>query len=49
MGLATTSQGLAQWQWGDNTDFKGFFMTLPSKQESLVFLTNSANGDKLTT
>lgn len=49
VGLATTSQGLAQWQWGDNTDFKGFFMTLPGKQESLVFLTNSANGDKLTT
>jgi CubicO group peptidase (beta-lactamase class C family) len=49
VGLATTSQGLAQWQWGDNTDFKGFFMTLPGKQESLVFLTNGTNGDKLTT
>jgi CubicO group peptidase (beta-lactamase class C family) len=48
VGLATTSHGLAQWQWGDNTDFKGFFMTLPSKQESLVFLTNGTNGDKLT-
>jgi CubicO group peptidase (beta-lactamase class C family) len=48
VGLATTSQGLAQWQWGDNTDFKGFFMTLPGKQESLVFLTNGTNGDKLT-
>jgi CubicO group peptidase (beta-lactamase class C family) len=48
VGLATTSQGLAQWQWGDNTDFKGFFMTLPGKQESIVFLTNSANGDRIT-
>jgi CubicO group peptidase (beta-lactamase class C family) len=48
LGLATTSQGLAQWHWGDNTDFKGFFMTLPSKKESLVFFTNSANGDKMT-
>jgi CubicO group peptidase (beta-lactamase class C family) len=48
VGLATTSRGLAQWQWGDNTDFKGFFMMLPGKQESLVFFTNSANGDKMT-
>lgn len=48
VGLATTSQGLGQWQWGDNTNFKGFFMTLPGKNESLVFFTNSANGDKLT-
>jgi len=48
LGLATTSQGLAQWHWGDNDDFKGFFMTLPGKKESLIFLTNSANGDKIT-
>ena len=48
VGLATTSQGLAQWHWGDNGDFKGFFMTLPGKKESLVFLTNSANGARIT-
>jgi CubicO group peptidase (beta-lactamase class C family) len=48
VGLATTSQGLAQWHWGDNDDFKGFFMTLPGRGESVLFLTNSANGDKLT-
>ena len=47
VGLATTSRGLAQWQWGDNGNFKGFYMTLPGKKESLVFLTNSANGPKL--
>ncbi|RZL12462.1 MAG: class A beta-lactamase-related serine hydrolase, partial [Hymenobacter sp.] len=47
VGLATTSQGLAQWQWGDNTTFKGFFMTLPGKQESLLIFTNSSNGPKL--
>ena len=47
VGLATTSQGLAQWQWGDNGNFKGFFMTLPGKQESLVLFTNSSNGPKL--
>ena len=48
VGLATTSQGLAQWQWGDNGNFKGFFMTLPGRQESLLFFTNSANGSQLT-
>jgi len=47
VGLATTSQGLAQWQWGDNGNFKGFFMTLPGKQESLLLFTNSANGPLL--
>jgi CubicO group peptidase (beta-lactamase class C family) len=48
VGLATTSRGPAQWQWGSNDDFKGFFMTLPGQRESLLFFTNSANGDKLT-
>ncbi|WP_310391419.1 serine hydrolase domain-containing protein [Hymenobacter sp.] len=48
VGLATTSQGLAQWQWGDNGNFKGFYLTLPGKKESLVFLTNSSNGPKMT-
>ncbi|MDQ2795337.1 MAG: beta-lactamase family protein [Bacteroidota bacterium] len=47
VGLATTSRGLAQWQWGDNGNFKGFYMTLPDTQESLVFLTNSSNGLKM--
>jgi CubicO group peptidase (beta-lactamase class C family) len=48
VGLATTSRGLAQWHWGDNGDFKGFFMTLPGQRESVVFFTNSANGARLT-
>lgn len=48
VGLATTSRGPAQWHWGDNGDFKGFFMTLPGQRESVLFLTNSANGARLT-
>jgi CubicO group peptidase (beta-lactamase class C family) len=48
VGLATTSHGLAQWQWGDNGNFKGFYMTLPAEKETLVFLTNSSNGPKMT-
>lgn len=47
VGLVATDQGLAQWQWGDNTNFKGFFMSLPGRQKSLVVLTNSAHGDEL--
>ena len=48
VGLATTTQGLAQWQWGDNGGFKGFYLTLPDRKETLVFFTNSANGPKMT-
>ncbi|MCA8832306.1 serine hydrolase domain-containing protein [Hymenobacter pini] len=47
VGLATTSRGLAQWQWGDNGNFKGLYFTLPDSRESLVFLTNSSNGPKM--
>ena len=48
VGLVATSQGPALWHWGDNGDFRGYFLVLPGKKESLVFLTNSANGNKLT-
>ena len=48
VGLANTSHGPAIWQWGDNGDFQGFFMAFPAEQESIVFLTNSANGLKMT-
>ena len=47
LGLVATSQGPALWHWGDNSDFRGYFLVLPGKKESLVFLTNSANGNKL--
>ncbi len=48
VGLVATSQGPALWHWGDNSDFRCFFLVLPGKKESLVFLTNSNNGNKLT-
>ncbi|MCB2407944.1 serine hydrolase domain-containing protein [Hymenobacter lucidus] len=48
VGLATTSHGPAQWHWGDNGDFRGFFMTFPDTKETLLFLTNSANGLNIT-
>lgn len=48
VSLATTSHGPAQWHWGDNGDFRGFFMTFPATQETLLFFTNSAHGLELT-
>jgi CubicO group peptidase (beta-lactamase class C family) len=48
VGLVTTSHGPALWHWGDNGDFRGFFMIFPETQETLLFLTNSANGLHLT-
>ncbi|OON65647.1 hypothetical protein B0919_23505 [Hymenobacter sp. CRA2] len=48
VGLAATSAGPALWHWGDNGDFKAFFMAFPAQKASLVFFTNSANGLKLT-
>jgi CubicO group peptidase (beta-lactamase class C family) len=48
LGLAATSRGPAQWHWGDNDDFQSFFMTLPGTRESILFLTNSANGLAMT-
>ena len=47
VGLAATSHGPALWHWGKNDDFQGFFMLFPDKKDSVLFLTNSANGLKL--
>jgi CubicO group peptidase (beta-lactamase class C family) len=47
LGLATTSHGPALWHWGSNDDFEGFFMVFPDRNETLLFLTNSANGLKI--
>nr|WP_262898955.1 serine hydrolase domain-containing protein [Hymenobacter piscis] len=48
VGLASTSAGPALWHWGDNGDFRGFFLALPARRESLLFFTNSAHGHELT-
>ncbi|WP_303311899.1 serine hydrolase [Hymenobacter sp. BT730] len=47
LGLANTSHGPALWHWGSNDDFEGFFMVFPDRKETLLFLTNSANGLKI--
>ncbi|QDA58851.1 serine hydrolase domain-containing protein [Hymenobacter jejuensis] len=48
LGLVMTSRGPALWHWGDNGDFKGFFLAFPDRRESVVFFTNSANGLTIT-
>lgn len=47
VGLVATSHGPALWHWGNNGDFQGFFMAFPDTKESLLLLTNSANGLRL--
>ncbi len=44
VGLQESTRGQAFWHWGDNGDFKNLFMVFPATGESIVLLTNSANG-----
>ena len=39
--------GKMEWHWGDNGDYKTFFMIHPERQQILVCFTNSVNGLKL--
>ncbi|MEO5684317.1 MAG: serine hydrolase domain-containing protein [Chitinophagaceae bacterium] len=43
-GIQKNEAGTAIWHWGDNGDFKCFFMVFPAQKKSLVYFTNSANG-----
>ena len=44
VGLQQSRRGLALWHWGDNVDFRNFFLVFPATGESVVFFTNSENG-----
>ncbi|RAK69424.1 serine hydrolase domain-containing protein [Hymenobacter edaphi] len=44
VGLQESSRGRALWHWGDNVDFRNFFLVFADTGESVVFLTNSENG-----
>lgn len=44
LGIQYNDQGPAFWHWGDNGDYKGFFIALPGMQKSMVYFANSANG-----
>lgn len=44
VGIQYNEHGPALWHWGDNGDYKGFFMIVPGMQKSIVYFANSANG-----
>jgi CubicO group peptidase (beta-lactamase class C family) len=47
VGLQKNELGTAVWHWGDNGDFKAFFLVYPEKKLSLVCFVNHENGLKL--
>lgn len=44
VGLQDGRRGPALWHWGDNVDFKNFFLVFPATGESVVLFTNGENG-----
>lgn len=44
IGIQENEIGKAIWHWGDNEDFKCFFMVFPAKKKGIAYFTNSANG-----
>jgi len=46
LALEENTKGKSIWHWGDNDDFKCFFMAYPATNEILVYMTNDENGLK---
>jgi len=44
LGIEKTAEGESLWHWGDNGDFKAFFVVRPATKSGVVYMTNSANG-----
>lgn len=49
IGLQENETGLWAWHWGDNGDFKAFYIINPEKKEALVYFTHSSWGLHITT
>jgi CubicO group peptidase (beta-lactamase class C family) len=47
LGIQKNELGKMAWHWGDNGDYKTFFIIHPERQQIMVCFTNSANGLKL--
>ena len=47
LGVQKNELGKMAWHWGDNGDYKTFFIIHPERQQILVCFTNSVNGLKL--
>ncbi len=48
VGLQENESGKSIWHWGDNGDFKSFFIAFPERNESLVYFTHSRDGLSIT-
>jgi hypothetical protein len=44
VGIQYNERGKALWQWGDNGDFKAFYIILPGSREQLLYFTHSPRG-----
>ena len=44
VGLQKNEDGITFWHWGDNRNFKCFFMASPEKKAGMVYFTNSCYG-----
>ena len=47
IGIQKNELGKLAWHWGDNGDYKTFFIINPKKEQIMVCFTNSMNGLKL--
>lgn len=44
VGVQENEKGKAIWHWGDNGDFKAFYVVFPARHESIVYFTHSNKG-----
>ena len=48
VGLQTNEKGTAIWQWGDNGEFRSFYIDFPARHERLLYFTHSFRGHYIT-
>jgi CubicO group peptidase (beta-lactamase class C family) len=48
VGIQTNEKGTAIWQWGDNGDFRSFYIDFPASHERLIYFTSNFRGHYIT-
>jgi CubicO group peptidase (beta-lactamase class C family) len=48
VGIQQNEKGKSIWQWGDNGNFRAYYIAFPATDESLVYFTHSSNGHFIT-
>lgn len=48
VGIQQNEKGKALWQWGDNGDYRAFYIAFPATNEHLVYFTNGWRGHYIT-